>query len=553
MKTFSFRVYILCFLWMISEGCVASPETVKMQLSWRHQFQFAGYYAAVEKGFYRDEGLSVELLEGGPRIICNEETLLTKAQYCNGTGSVAKQRIDGEAILVLATTIQHSPAVLVTLKSSGLLAPRDLIGKRVETLLAGKPLPEIKAMFQRQGVSLDQLDNRENSLGIDALLSRRVDAIYVFLTNEVYKLDSLGVDYNLIVPKNYGVDFYGDALFTSESEVSKHPERVKKFLKASIKGWMYAMAHKHEIAQLILKKYQVNKSYNQLIAEANIIEELMVLNLIQIGHTNKARWLATAETLRSTGMVESGYSLDGFIYDQSEHAEYSMLLRYLVFFLFITLLASLVLWVFNRTMSEEIKVRAEAQKQLRLANKQILKLAYTDELTGLGNRRSFYEKAEAEISLAKLDNSPTAVLLIDIDHFKKINDRYGHGVGDEVIQAFAKVILEIVRSNDVQGRIGGEEFAVLTTKTTLEGAEDLAERMRLAVEKSEFQFGVETIQITISIGVASLDSYCDDIHSMLARADTALYQSKYLGRNRVTTTPRCQTKSVMCLSSSINC
>jgi len=537
MKTYSFRIYLLCFLWMISEAINASPDTIKMQLSWKHQFQFAGYYAAVEKGFYKARGLNVELLEGGPGVACNEEALLADVQYCNGTGSVVKQRIDGEAIVVLASTIQHSPAVLVTLKSSGLLTPRDLIGKRVETMLAGEPIPEIKAMFQREGVGLAQLDNRENSLGVDALLNKQVDAQYVFLTNEIYKLDSLGIDYRIISPKNYGINFYGDALFTSESEVSKHPERVKKFLQASIEGWTYAMANKSEVAQIILQKYQTDKSYDRLIAEADAIEKLMLLDLIEIGHINQARWLATAETLKSTGMVESGYSIDGFIYKQSEAAEYPVLLKYLVFFLFITFLASLVLWLFNRTMSAEIKVCTEARNRLSLANQQILKQAYTDELTGMGNRRSFYEQAEAEVNVAKLDGSPLSLLLIDIDHFKDINDRYGHAVGDEVIQNFAKVVLEIVRFNDVQGRIGGEEFAVLTTKTNLEGAEDLAERMRLAVEKHGQLSGSIAVKMTISTGVTGFDPCCDDINSMLERADTALYQAKDLGRNLVVTNP----------------
>ena len=533
MKTCSFIIYFLYLIWSVPVGNAATDETIKMQLSWKHQFQFAGYYAAIEKGFYKDQGLTVELVEGGPGVICNERTLLAQVQYCNGTGSVVKQRIDGEAIVVLASIIQHSPAVLVTLKSSGLVTPKDLIGKRVEAFLAGEPIPEIKAMFQREGISLDRLISRENSLGIDALINKEVDAKYVFLTNEVYELDSLGVDYHVISPESYGIDFYGDALFTSELEVSEHPQRVKKFLAASIKGWEYAMANKAEIAQLIVQKYQTNKSYKQLVAEAEAIEKLMLHDLIPIGHINKAHWIATADTLKSMGMVKHGYSLDGFIYEQNDDAKYAGPHNFLTFLLSVTLLASLVLWVFNRKMSVEIKMRAEAQDQLSLANLSILKKAYTDELTGMGNRRSFYEQAEAEISLAKLDGSSLAALLIDIDHFKNINDQYGHSVGDEVLQKFGEVILQLVRANDVQGRIGGEEFAVLTTKTDLDGAKDLAERMRLAVEKIELISNSRIITLTISIGVTGFNAESDDIHTMLSRADKALYKAKGSGRNRV--------------------
>ena len=537
MKINSFIIFSLILLGSIPQGSAATDEVIKMQLSWKHQFQFAGFYTAVEKGFYKAQGLTVELLEGGPGIICNEETLTTRANYCNGTGSVLKQRVDGEAIVVLASIIQHSPAVLVTLKSSGLLTPKDLIGKRVETLLAGEPIPEIAAMFKREGVALDQLDNMENSLGIEALLNREVDAIYIFLTNETYLLDSLDVDYHVISPESYGIDFYGDALFTSEGELREYPERVEKFLQASIKGWEYAMANKHEIAQLILQKYKSTKSYAQLMAEANAIEKLMLPDLIKIGHINKAHWKATAETMKSMGIIKAAYSLDGFVYEPNDEVEYSWAHKFLIFFLCLAVLFSLVLCVFNRTMSAEIKARAEAQKQLSLANMFILKQVYTDELTGMGNRRSFYEKAEAEVSLAKLDGSPLALLFMDVDHFKRLNDKYGHDVGDQALKKLGEVILQIVRANDVQGRIGGEEFIVLTTKTDLEGATDLAERMRLAVEKIELVSGSSTIKFTISIGVSGFDASSDDIHSMLKRADKALYQAKDQGRNLVVINP----------------
>ncbi|MGB1310087.1 MAG: diguanylate cyclase [Leucothrix sp.] len=531
-KTFFFTI-LLGTLVLLSLANAAVNDAVKMQLSWVHQFQFAGYYAALEKGFYEEEGLEVTLLEGGPGISCNEHMLLHQAHYCNGLGSVLKRRIEGEAIVALASFIQHSPVVLITLKDAGLMTPRDLIGKRVETLVGGEPIAEIKAMFKHEGIALDQLDNQENSASIDTLIKGQVDAKYGFVTNEPYQLDSLGIDYHIISPRDYGIDFYGDALFTSESEIDKHPERVEKFLRASIKGWIYAMENKPEIILLILNKYSDDKTFDELMAEANAMENLMLKALIKIGHINEARWKITAETLLSKGLIDQGFSLDGFIYKAREKYDYSWLLKLLAFGLFVAVLVSLVLYWFNRAMSAEIKVRTEAQHFLSVTNQQIREQAYTDELSGMGNRRAFYEAADAEIKLACLDNTSLAALMIDIDHFKSINDQFGHAAGDLVIKQLATVILEIVRCNDVQGRIGGEEFAIITPNTPLEGAVDLADRLRLAVENIEVVSGQAVISVTVSIGVSEFKSGTDDLNAMLARADEALYEAKRLGRNQV--------------------
>jgi len=201
--------------------------------------------------------------------------------------------------------------------------------------------------------------------------------------------------------------------------------------------------------------------------------------------------------------------------------------------LLLAILVSSVLWCLNRKMSAEIKIRTEAQDLLKLANKKIRKQAYTDELSGMGNRRAFYEQAEAEIKLATLDGKPLTALMIDIDYFKNFNDRFGHAVGDKAIQRLAAVILSIVRETDVQGRIGGEEFGIIIPNTGLKGAEDLAERIRSAVEAFELCTGKETVKLTVSIGVAAFELDGDSLGSLMVRADEALYKAKHRGRNQV--------------------
>jgi diguanylate cyclase (GGDEF)-like protein len=236
----------------------------------------------------------------------------------------------------------------------------------------------------------------------------------------------------------------------------------------------------------------------------------------------------TLPAITSVGCSETTDS--AFEQNHTKHVYISTLLTNL---LLISTLASVALWLRNRMMSAEIKKRREAQSQLKLANKQILKQAYTDDLTGMGNRRAFYEQAEAAVELAKSEGTPLASLIIDIDKFKNINDRYGHGIGDQVIQKLAEIILQSIRINDVQGRIGGEEFAIITPETDVKGAKELAERIRLEVENFELISDPYSIKATVSIGLTGFKSDADDVNSMMARADKALYAAKDLGRNRV--------------------
>lgn len=527
-----FQVLLLSCQTAFAQSTQAPLQRVSLQLSWKHQFQFAGYYAAVVKGFYREAGLDVRLLEGGPGSRCDEQ-VLSLVEYCNASGSVVKLRLHGEPIVTLASIIQHSPIVLITLKASGLTTPHDLIGKRVEMLIAGEPVPEIYGMLKNEGIEISQLMLYENSVGVSALLNNEVDVIYGFSTNELYQLRQAGIAFNVISPQNYGVDFYGDVLLTSESEVRRNPEQVKQFRAASLKGWRYAMAHKQELVDLILRDYSTLKSREALLAEAQAMEKLMLPNLIQIGHTNPGRWQHTADTLVGLGLAEPNYSLDGFIYESKEGKGYVWLLRLLGAGLLLALVATGLLWLFNRRLTAEVETRMAALERLKKAKDAALEKAYTDELSGMGNRRAFFERGRDLLGLANSDLTLASVIVVDIDHFKRINDDYGHAMGDEAIRVIASVILNMIRATDIQGRIGGEEFAVMLPQTELKGAMELAERMRLAIEQAKIECSGVQVSVTASIGVSTSRDYKDDINSIVQRADNALYRAKRAGRNQV--------------------
>lgn len=165
---------------------------------------------------------------------------------------------------------------------------------------------------------------------------------------------------------------------------------------------------------------------------------------------------------------------------------------------------------------------------------QLLALATTDFLTGLANRRSFMEKMQHE--LARLQRAPeqgATILMLDLDHFKRVNDTYGHATGDAVLRHVAQLMRDNVRKIDLCGRLGGEEFAILLPYTHLNAAQNFAERLRAVVANTPTRLQGETIPITISIGLSTIEPTDALPDHALARADEALYRAKALGRNRV--------------------
>ncbi|WP_431856776.1 GGDEF domain-containing protein [Azospirillum sp.] len=160
-------------------------------------------------------------------------------------------------------------------------------------------------------------------------------------------------------------------------------------------------------------------------------------------------------------------------------------------------------------------------------------LSNTDSLTGAWNRRHFIDLAEAEVERSRRYARPFSLLALDIDHFKRINDAHGHAVGDEALKAFTAACRTTLRTNDVLGRMGGEEFAILLPETDGKGARRVAERIRTRVRALTVPAGTDTVRFTVSIGWASCQGDGRDLDAMLSCADEALYRAKDQGRDRV--------------------
>lgn len=365
------QALILLSLLLGTTTTTAAPTTLTLQLRWQHQFQFAGYYAAVEQGFFAEEGLQVKIKPGGPDINPIAEVLSGRAQLGVAAGDLVHQRLHGKPLVALAALFQHSASVLIARRDSGIDNPHALDGKRVATIDGGQPIIEIIAMLANEGVALDHIQQRSNHGGIDDLMDGRVDAEYGYLTNEPWLAQQAGLDIQLLRPLDYGVDFYGDTLFTSEAALAAQPETIAAFRRAALRGWDYAMRHPEAMITLIRERYATNKSEQQLRFEASNMAKLMYPDLIEIGHMNPGRWQTMADTFIRLGMAPEDATLGDFVYQSTEQNIPVWLKRALyaaIGIAVIAALATLLLSAFNRRLSSAVtrrteELRAEVQRR----------------------------------------------------------------------------------------------------------------------------------------------------------------------------------------------
>lgn len=267
----------------------AGSERVVLQLLWRHQFQFAGYYMAQEKGYYREAGFDVVFKEKAVGLSTVEQVLSGQADFGVCSTSLLADYLRGMPVVVLAAVLQHSPIVVVATKRSGVRSVKDLVGKRV--MMADDTLSfEMSAMLTSQAISIGQFETIPHDQTADALIEGRADACVGYITDEPYALQKAGVPYVAFNPRDYGADFYGDFLFTSQLRARTQPERVLAFREASMRGWAYAIKHVDETIDLIVKSYAPAAEHAKMQYEARTLHGLMVPDMIEIGRVNPARW-----------------------------------------------------------------------------------------------------------------------------------------------------------------------------------------------------------------------------------------------------------------------
>ncbi|WP_175628207.1 GGDEF domain-containing protein, partial [Thioalkalivibrio denitrificans] len=431
---------------------------VRVQLKWFHQFQFAGFYAAVEQGYFREAGLDVTLLEGGPHVNPTQEVLDGRAEFGVGTSGLLITRSRGLPVVAVAAIFQHSPYILIARDDPEITSPRDLEGR---TIMVEPYSEELLAYLHREGVDSDRINMIEHTGDPLEVVDGEVVGMTAYLTTEPFFLARAGETYRVFDPKVAGIDFYGDTLFTMEDYAERNNNLVVAFREALVRGWTYAFNHQEEIIALIEREYSPESGRDFLRFEADNIRRLLIPDLIEIGYMNPARWATIAQEFEAAGLMQRPVDIDAFMFHPAEPADWRWLLYTLLISGLVMALSAIVLLKFyslNRALRAEVHSRKLLEVELR-------ERALTDPVTGTLNRHGFLEAMAREMERAARHDAPLSLLELDLDHFKRINDTHGHAAGDRILNFVGAICRAETRGIDITARIGGEEFMITLPDT----------------------------------------------------------------------------------------
>ena len=342
--------HLLAVLLLLPLQSAEALERVTLQLKWTHAFQFAGYYAARENGYYREAGLDVDIKEATPETDPIRTVLEGKAQYGVGTSGLLLARAAGKPLVVLAVVFQQSPYEIYAAPEIHQL--KDLIGKR---LMIEPQADELIAFLKKEGVPLDHIQQIPHSFDATGLMQGKTEAISGYISDEPYFFKQARYSYQTFSPRSSGIDFYGDNLFTTERELRDHPKRVRALRAATLRGWQYAKEHRDEVIEMILAKYSQKHTRDYLRYESDQMIPLLQPDLIEIGYMNPARWRHIADTYASIGLLSPYFSLDGFLYDPKPEVNLKRLYTYLIIAvaaIFVTSSIALYIHRINRRLAQ---------------------------------------------------------------------------------------------------------------------------------------------------------------------------------------------------------
>jgi PAS domain S-box-containing protein len=424
----------LLFLILINANKPAKgkDKQVSLQLKWHHQFQFAGYYAAQLKGFYKEKGLEVSIIEGSVSRPPVTKVLNGEADFGITGSDVLHDFVQGKPVVITSVIFQHSPYVFIALKESNISVASDFYKKKV-MVSDEQGWVLLKSLFITEGINLDSIAVEQHSWNNEDLIRGKVDAMSGYSTVEPYQLQQRGVQVSVINPIDYGLDFYGDLIFTSEDYANHHPETVKGFNEASARGWEYALNNKEEIINYILKLPGVKErglTKEILFFEAEKTAELILPNLIEIGHINPGRFQRMLDLYKELKIVHQNVEIDKLIF-KAEKLEWVVVWRKIGVAVSIIAALFILIFIWNRRLAKivnrktrelqkEIESRKLAESEAR-HHEQRLQLAIRSANIGLWNwdldtRDVYLSKEWCEILNVGSSELPSNMNLFDLIH-----------------------------------------------------------------------------------------------------------------------------------------
>lgn len=259
----------------------ATTQKVSVQLEWKHQFEFAGFYAAIAQGYYKDVGLEVELLEFIDGINISDKVLRGETTFGVSSSALIIDKLQNKPVVLIASYFKQNALAIVT--SSKIKKIEDLKNKKIMALAYEIDHTSLGVMLKENSLFPTDYTLVKHDFDVNKFINGEVDAMSIFVTNQTYDLDKKGMEYNILNPSDYGLYSYDLELFTSKKYALQNPEIVEKFVKATNRGWAYAFKNKNEVVDLIYDKYSKKKSKESLLYEAHKTEKLFKTDIFTIG------------------------------------------------------------------------------------------------------------------------------------------------------------------------------------------------------------------------------------------------------------------------------
>ena len=370
------RFIFLCLFITSSIFAQPSTEKIRLQLKWFSSFQFAGYYMALEKGFYNDAGLDVTIIERNPQKNNIDQVVNGEAEYGVADSALLLYRANGKPVQIMASIFQHSPLVFIAHKDSGIVSPYEMKEKKISYQQGIDDAPLI-SMLEEAGITPKKYKYVPLDFTANAFIRHDVDVMSGYSGDEPFLMKELNIPITIINPLNYGIDFYGDNLFSTEKELSEHHDRAKRFLEASIRGWRYALEHRDETIAVLRSKYNAKSSVEHLKYEAQITENMMMPTMVDIGYTSVERFYHIAEIYRAMNKANKSdidHALNGLIWNPYEKHQIDVRYFYLSLVLLVLIvIATIALVIISRKLKVMVMKRTrDLEKQQMMTDKYVI-------------------------------------------------------------------------------------------------------------------------------------------------------------------------------------
>jgi NitT/TauT family transport system substrate-binding protein len=275
--------------------------SISVQLKWLHQAQFGGFYAADQNGYYDDEGLKVTFIEGGPTVDLEKSILDGTAQFgITGAERLIAARAEGKPLRAIAVIYRRSPLVFMALADSGITRPQDFVGKSVQAGSTGAMI--LHAMMAKVGIAPDQYNEVNIGANLEPFYSGQVQVWNAWLNNEVLTAQSDGHQVNIIYPDDYGIHFYSDTIYATEGTIAENPDLVLRFLRATLKGWTYAIENPTLIAAMVAK-YNPNADLKHETAQMAASLPLVNTGEDHVGWMRAEVWAGMEQILQEQNLL----------------------------------------------------------------------------------------------------------------------------------------------------------------------------------------------------------------------------------------------------------